>query len=365
MINAKGYTPAELGITAEQITEKQSIRFYSIKETDLFRVYGLYDYKKEGLFKRLPEAVAETVSASVARQNYSPAGGRVRFVTNSDYVAIRVKANDYPIPAPAPIAACGFDMYINNGVHDLFHSSFIPFNSMFSEDGMLDIKSLPAGKKEITINFPLGKSMYELYIGLDESSTLAPRADYKYEKPVLFYGSSITQGWHVSRPGLTFEAIISRKLDMNFINLGFGGACHGEPEMADYLSTIDCSAFVLDYDHNSKPELLRERHEQVYLKFRKTHPETPVIIVGRPNFYADFRDYRENEERRSILMNTYNNALDRGENVYFIDGQSLFAGEDRADLTVDMVHPNDLGMLKMADVIGKVIEHALIHSERK
>jgi len=119
---------------------------------------------------------------------------------------------------------------------------------------------------------------------------------------------------------------------------------------------------VLDYDHNSNPELLRERHEALYLKFRKTHPETPVIIVGRPNFYADFRDYRENEERRSILMNTYHNALDRGENVFFIDGQSLFAGEDRADLTVDMVHPTDLGMMKMADVIGKVIEFALTNS---
>jgi len=359
MINAKGYLPVLLGVTADEVTSKNGIRFYSVKETDEFRVYGLYDYKNTEKFVRFPEAVAETVSKNVAIGNYNPSGARVRFVTDSDYIAIKAKADNYPYPMANPIASCGFDIYVNNGVRDVFAGSIIPFISLFSEDGVLGILTLPKGTKEITVNFPLGKSMYDVYIGLDESSSLAPRADYKYEKPVLFYGSSITQGWHASRPGLAYESIISRKLDCNFINLGFGGSCHGEPEMADYLATVDCSAFVLDYDHNSNPDLLSERHENVYLKFRHTHPETPVIIVGRPNFYADFRDYRENELRRSILMKTYHNALDRGENVYFIDGQSLFAGEDRADLTVDMVHPNDLGMMKMADVIGKVIETAL------
>ena len=49
----------------------------------------------------------------------------------------------------------------------------------------------------------------------------------------------------------------------------------------------------------------------------------------------------------------------RGEKVLFIDGSSLFEVELRYECTVDGCHPNDLGMARMADVIGKAVEFAL------
>ncbi len=360
MINHKGLTCAELDITADTVTQYENIRFYSIREVEDFRVYGLFDYKNSERFLRMPEGVAETVSQGVYDRIYCTAGARLRFVTTSDYIAIKTKCPDITTYyLTNSIATAGFDVYINNGVRDTYAFSMTPHNPMQKSDGMCDVHKLPMGRKEITINFPLQQSLYEVYIGLDETSELSKRADYRFEKPVLFYGSSITQGLCASRPGMGYESMISRRLDTNFINLGFAGNCRAEPTMADYISTIDCSVFVYDYDHNSNPVQLAERHEELYLKFRKTHPDTPVIIVGRPDFYSDFRLYRKDEERRSVLMNTYHNALARGENVFYIDGYALFAGEDREECTVDLVHPNDLGMVRMADVIGKAVEKAL------
>lgn len=360
MINSKSYTCAELNITHESVTKFENIRFYSVRETDEFRVYGLFDYKNTERFVRMPEAVAETVSDGVKDLNYCTAGARVRFVTTSDYLAIRTKSLGFAaMQQTNSIAAAGFDIYINNGIRDTYAFSFTPYNGLQNEDGMCAIRALPKGIKEITVNLPLRQSLYELYIGLDETSELTARTDYKFEKPVLYYGSSITQGFCASRPGMAYESLISRRLDTNFQNLGFAGKCHAEEAMADYLSTFDCSVFVYDYDHNSNPKMLAERHENLYLKFRSTHPTTPVIIVGRPDFYSDFRLFRSDEERREAVISTYHNALARGENVFYIDGYALFSGEDREDCTVDLVHPNDVGMVRMADVIGKAVEKSL------
>ena len=75
----------------------------------------------------------------------------------------------------------------------------------------------------------------------------------------------------------------------------------------------------------------------------------------------DFRfDRPEDRERRSIIYSTYLKAVRSGDqNVYFIDGYSLFGGEGRDGCTVDGCHPNDLGFYRMADVIGGLIGRLL------
>ena len=53
-------------------------------------------------------------------------------------------------------------------------------------------------------------------------------------------------------------------------------------------------------------------------------------------------------------------ARARGDqNVYFVDGEGIFRGPYEDSCTVDGTHPNDLGMSKMADAIGKMLERAL------
>ena len=57
---------------------------------------------------------------------------------------------------------------------------------------------------------------------------------------------------------------------------------------------------------------------------------------------------------------TYENAIARGdENVFFLDGETLFGNEDADLCTVDACHPNDLGHYRMAMGILPFLEKLL------
>jgi len=64
--------------------------------------------------------------------------------------------------------------------------------------------------------------------------------------------------------------------------------------------------------------------------------------------------------RRAVIWESYQRAKAAGdENVYFIDGETLFDGEHKEACTADNTHPNDLGFYRMSRVIGDVIAKAL------
>ena len=151
---------------------------------------------------------------------------------------------------------------------------------------------------------------------------------------------------------MSYESILSRRLNRDFINLGFSGAARAEIPMADHIKNLDMSLFVYDYDYNApNPEELIERHERMFLIIREANPTLPILMLSKPKYVLEGYD----KWRRDIVETTYKNAKTRGdENVYFLDGPALMAlcGEDG---TVDNVHPTDFGFASMAMAIEKVI----------
>ncbi len=359
MIEVRSFTAEELVVTDENVKSRSGLKFYSFK-SEPFRIYGLYDAKNPERKHciRMPQEVADNVNEGVKGLNSHTAGGRVRFNTTSRYIALFMKNGKCPASANAsPIGKAGFDIYVRRGAisEQIFAGVVKP--PIDGSDDLQGVVELPDGEKQVTVYLPIYSGTGELFIGLDENSALTRHEDYTLEKPVLFYGSSITQGASASRSGMAYEAIISRRLDINFINFGFSGNARGEDTIADYMASLDISAFVCDYDHNAPSvEHLQRTHERLYLKIRAAHPSIPVIFVTKPDFWLK---NKENELRRDVIYNTYINAKKRGENVLFIDGYSLFAGQNREDCTADGCHPNDLGMFRMAEVIGKALEFAL------
>ena len=179
---------------------------------------------------------------------------------------------------------------------------------------------------------------------------------YRIEKPVVYYGSSITQGGCASRPGSAYESILSRRFSCDHINLGFSGNAKGEKEMAEYISGLDMAVFVYDYDHNAPSvEHLQMTHEPMFKRIRSAHPDLPIVMMSRPRPKLSPKE----EQRLEIIRTTYRNALQSGDrNVYLIDGRTLMqmAGNEG---TVDTDHPTDFGFTSMAKTISEVFEQIL------
>ena len=337
--------------------ERDGLKFYNA-EAEPFKIYGIF--KENGRFRRVPEAVAKNVSDGVGVLSTFTAGGRVRFKTDSPYIAISVEMDEVDKFSHSSFVGCaGFDLYIRKDGRDRYAGTFIPpFNTKEAFESVIDVGKVEA--REITINFPRYGSVKNLYIGLKEGSLVEEPAPYKNPKPIVYYGSSITQGGCASRPGTSYQGIISRKFDCDYVNLGFSGNAKAEDEIADYIKGLDMSLFVYDYDHNAPDiEHLKNTHERMFKTVRNANPDLPIIIMPRPKYYLTEAE----EKRHNIIKTTYQNAVANGDkNVYFIDGKTLMQlCEDEG--TVDDCHPNDFGFASMAKAVGDVIEKIKIFNK--
>jgi lysophospholipase L1-like esterase len=244
----------------------------------------------------------------------------------------------------------GLDLYEKVDGDWRYVKTFVP--PYDAETGFESIIHFPEqGMHEVTINMPSYNRVTEIQIGLSNAAKVKRSPDYRYEKPVVFYGSSITQGGCASRPGNAYTSLLCRNCDCNYINLGFSGNGKGETAMAEHIAGLDMSVFVMDYDHNAPAaEYLKNTHYRLYKRYREKRPNTPILFVTRP----DITGNAEGEERLKIIYNTYKKAKRKGDkNVYFLSGKSFYGKKNRWDFAVDGCHPTDLGFSKMAEKIYK------------
>ena len=321
--------------------ESDGGEFYDIRQ-EPFRIYGLYHAKEEPQFKRLPDSVAKSVSPGVAGLYLDTAGGRVRFSTDSPYIVIDAELSGVRDMAHMPYSGCaGFDLFFDDAQSGLsrYVNSFIPpFRPQGSFRSKVNLGE--AKMRSFTINFPSYCGVKNLFVGVKEGSVIGEGVPYREEKPIVYYGSSITQGACASRPGNSYQNIIARRLRLDYINLGFSGNGKAEDAIIDYMASLNMSAFVSDYDHNSpSASHLETTHKRLYEGIRRAHPDIPYIMISRPDFDVGYND---SIERRRVIFDTYSYARSLGDkNVYFIDGESIFRGEYRDMCTVDNCHPND------------------------
>ena len=211
--------------------------------------------------------------------------------------------------------------------------------------------------EDIIVWLPRNEILENVEISIDGNAEITEPTPYKYTTPVVYYGSSITEGGCCCNVSNGYNAILSRMLDTDYLNFGFSGSAKGEIPIADYIREIKMSVFVYDYDHNApNPDHLEKTHEPFFLRFREKQPTTPVIMMTRPKItYTD-----DEKKRREIVRKTYENAVNRGDtNVYFLDGETFYGDTDRDLCTVDGIHPNDLGFYRMAQAILPTLKKLL------
>ena len=327
----------------ESTFEEDGLAFFDASKPP-FSLHGLL--QEEGCFRRLPSPVAQATSEEVALLSLHTAGGRVRFCTDSPVIAIRAKMHAIEkMPHFALTGSGGFDLFEKA----TYLATFIPpfgFERGFSSRKALDGRKL----RELTVHFPLYSGVKSLHIGIVKGSVLTP-APADDQPPVVFYGSSITQGGCASKPGCAFPAIVGQMLGCDHVNLGFSGSCKGEQAMADYLASLPMRAFVCGYDHNS-PTLahLQKTHLSLVQAVRQTHPDIPILLLNRPKAVLN----EEEQARLSVIRETCE-AVDG----ILLTGDTLIPQEITSWATVDGVHPNDLGFYHMATAVAQALSSKL------
>jgi lysophospholipase L1-like esterase len=328
--------------------------------TKPFRLEGFPWYRQHRRLYRLPKDFTEAqVNQGQLKLGHHTSGGAVRFRTDSRYIALRARLSDTCDMAHMPrTGSMGFDMFRGKG-SEMFHLATVKPERDQEIVEQIFVGN-DTGMQDWQLNLPLYSGVTSLEIGVKPEAEIEPPTPHAVKQPILFYGSSITQGACASRPGNAYTSMLCRELDAEQINLGFAGSAHGEFPLAEAIGDLALSAFVMDYDHNPPTvEPLRQTHEKFFQIVRQKQPDLPIVLISRPDFW-NYKNTEACRERREVIQTTYRNALEKGDkHVFFVDGEQLFGKEHRTWCTVDTCHPNDLGFYKMFEHIRPVLQEAV------
>ena len=329
--------------------------------TQNVEVDGLPWFSENGgeLF-RLPVRLKDTYRKEVWGLAQSPSGGRIRFRTNSTALAIRL---EYPEPPDMKnmhaFGQSGVDLYVDG----VYRNTAIADKD--SKPGKIDehtyYKDQPRVDREITLYLPLYMGVKVLGIGLDADAHIERAKPFAVGKPLVFYGTSITQGGCASRSGMSYQAILGRSLNADFVNLGFSGNGRGEPELGRAVADIDAAIFVMDFAQNNPTvESLSQAYAPFLETIRGKHPDTPILVITP--IYASHESWSHDdrlEGMRELIRRVAAQRIAAGDrHIEIVEGTDLL-GPTRGDGLVDGTHPNDLGFQWMADGlagrIGKLL----------
>lgn len=314
------------------------------------------------MYRRLPVDPRWEIRDAVDGLANHTAGGQIRFKSDSKRICIKVKLREksgmYHMPATGQ---SGFDLYVKEkGEQRYFRTARFSADTIRYQAELFT--SDERKMRSFTLNFPLYNGVDSVWIGVDEESTLDTPPPFSQKGKIVIYGTSITQGGCVSRPGMAYTNILSRSLDMQFVNLGFSGNGRGEPALAHLITQIpEMRCIILDYEANAGKSI-RETLEPFVDILREKNPEVPILIVSKIRYAmaregsSQYKDWMQLRNFQSDLVNGRRSAGDK--HLFFLDGSTIL-GEKYDECTVDGVHPNDLGSMKIADALLPVLEAIL------
>lgn len=323
------------------------------------KIFGVPEFEKKKKLQRLPREIAEKyegVLQCFPKTGLRCPGARMCFRTDSEKFRIKIELETLSFDLGMSIFACqSAHVLIGERKNARFAGLVFPEN--YEQKSFEGEFTKSREMEDVTVFLPTAELISDVWIEIEDGARIEAPTPYKYSKPMLYYGSSITEGAHATRPSNAYTALVSSHLDIDYYNFGFSGSAKGHLDFAEYICKQDISIFVLDYDHNAPDtKYLEKTHESFFKYIRERKPELPIIITTSPDF-----DYAEDKAlRREIIRKTYTNAVNSADkNVYFVDGETFFGTVDRHSCTSDTTHPNDLGHYRMAQVLEPVIKGVL------
>lgn len=349
-----------------------NLLWYNIQELGV-EGRGWSDTKE--FYDRLPARAEGKVRPPVWDLSKHSAGMCVRFVTDATTLTARwtLRFESLAMNHMPATGVSGLDLYAKTEVPLLakegqggirsWHWVGVGRPEKFPTNQQTLVAGLAPGSREYRLYLPLYNGVRSVQIGVSPGAKMFKAPPYPPGKaqPLLFYGTSITQGGCASRPGMAYPAILGRRLDRPVINLGFSGNGQMDPEVVQLLAELDPCVYVIDCLPNLSPSLVTERTEPLVQTLRQAHPDTPIVLVENIVYQnaalvpGSRQGYLAKNE---ALRAAYGRLVGRGvENLYYVPGEPLL-GED-GEATVDGSHPTDVGFLRIAEALEPVLRSIL------
>src|ERR1035437_5620685 len=301
-----------------------------------FKVLGLwwFDQNKSN-FWRMPAAQFDSLPKGVRARSRAPSGGRILPKCDTSKLALKV----WPLNKGS---LKGFDVYVNGS----YLRSAVAEEPKVEAEVVL-FKDLDRKEKEIVIHLPYHQEVLIRAVGVDEDTKFSnPTHKFAKPLPMVFYGSSVCQGNGALKPGMIYPAKLCRDLNLDFINLGFGGAGKAEVNVVDLVNSIPACGYVFDlgksYGMQDATAYLR-----MLQTVRKSHPNVPIFCLTpiTSSLEVHSKGYSDRSQHtRQVMRDAANEFIQSGEkDVYLIEGTDLLGFGEHDGLSKDGVHPTDYG----------------------
>ena len=316
--------------------------------------------KMKRFYDRLPAKAEGVVRDAVWNLSRDSAGMLVRFETNAPEIHVRYRLfrERLALSHMPATGVSGVDLYGRDATGTWRWAAVARPNNQLVKTRL--INDLDGSTREYSLYLPLYNGVDSLQIGVlagAEFRSIAPRK----EKPIVFYGTSITHGACASRPGMPHPAILGRRLNLPVINLGFSGNGKMEPEVGSLLCELAAAAYIIDCLPNMDGPQVSERAVPLVRQLREAHPETPIILVEDRTFTnAWIRESRRQHHAasRAQLKKAFGQLEESGvPKLHYLEGANLL-GKDSEGAT-DGSHPSDLGFMRQADAFEPLLRKAL------
>jgi hypothetical protein len=331
---AIAYWPAN----AEPLAARQRIAFPDAR----LEVCGLPWFSEDKpALRRLPLRLKDRFRPAVWDLAQDPSGGRIRFRTDSTTIGLVAENPHFSnMHHMASVGENGFDLYVGR---EYVGSAWPGASGKMAKEWRVGCERR---MRDITLYLPLYKAVTIQELSLDVDAHLEPASPYAVAKPIVYYGSSITQGGCASNPGGSCQAILERKLNADFVNLGFSGNGLGEPALAEAICELDPSCIVLDFWGNPSADQYAAALPVFVDILRRKWPRMPILVPSPFYFSAEQSggDVAREQSAKRLTAREFvekrRKGGDRG--IWFVDGLKMLNREQTAGL-VDGVHCNSLG----------------------
>ena len=332
-----------------------NIKYYG-EESFLLEGTFIHDSLKENRYDRLPASYKEIVREPVWDLSKHSSGLSIRFLSNSSVITAKWEVlNNFSMDHMPDTGIKGVDLYFKDNDEWQYINTGVPVG--FNNEYKL-VENMENELREYKLFLPLYDGIKNIEIGVDSVSYIK-RPKINEKKPIVFYGTSITQGACASRPGMAHTNIISRQLDRDVINFGFSGNGRMEESIANLISDSNPIFYVIECMPNMyPPDLVSSNTIPLIDTIRAKDSDTPIILVDlftSPITALDKNAIRGTIEMNNALKTQYDKMINNGyNNIIYLETQSALGNDFEG--TVDAVHFTDLGFIRYSDFLVKKFE---------